>query len=94
MTEEERRRTVIREIQKYFHEFPDEPIFTEIIRYDRAINLEAPGQFVAIEDLKANHMDDVKGLHLAGEYLFLIACTEGAWKTGTEAARSLIAQRN
>lgn len=94
MTEEERRRTVIKEIQKYFHEFPDEPIFTETIRYDRAINLEAPGQFVAIEDLKANHMDDVKGLHLAGEYLFLIACTEGAWKTGTEAARSLIAQRN
>lgn len=92
MSEDERRRAVITEIQKYFPEFPDEPIFTETLRYDRAINLEAPGQFAAIEDLKNNHMDDVTGLHLAGEYLFLIACTEGAWMTGTAAAEALSAK--
>jgi hypothetical protein len=31
-------------------------------------------------------MNDVSGLYLAGEYLFLIACTEGAMATGKKAA--------
>ena len=30
------------------------------------------------------------GLHLAGEYLFLIACTEGAWSTGANAGLAAI----
>lgn len=41
--------------------------------------------------LPLNEEDREKlGLHLAGEYLFLIACTEGAWKTGKEAAQEII----
>ena len=54
------------------------------------MNLEAPGQFVAIQDLLNNHMRDVQGLYLAGEYLFLIASTEGALKTGKQAAERAI----
>ncbi|ETZ97961.1 flavin containing amine oxidoreductase family protein [Mycobacterium kansasii 732] len=49
-----------------------------------------PGQFVAIQDLLDNHMNDVAGLYLAGEYLFPIACTEGALATGKKAAETVI----
>lgn len=90
LSEEARTRRVIREIQKYFPAFPDQPLFTDSIRYERAINLEAPGQFNAIQDLIQHHIRDVKGLYLAGEYLFLIASTEGALATGEEAAQSVM----
>lgn len=90
LTEEERRRQVIREAQKYWPEFPDEPLFTECIRYDRAINLESTGQFPAVHHFLKNHYRDVKDLYLAGEYLFLIACTEGAFTTGIEAAEAAL----
>ncbi|MEW6555460.1 MAG: NAD(P)/FAD-dependent oxidoreductase [Actinomycetota bacterium] len=86
LTEDERRRRVIRETQKFWPEFPDEPLFTECIRWDRAINLESPGQFPAIHEFLKHHRRDVKGLYMAGEHLFLIACTEGAFATGEEAA--------
>lgn len=82
MSDEVREHTLIREIQKVFPEMPDRPVLTWYHRWDRAINTEPPGQFTAIHDLVANHMDDVQGLYLAGEYLFLIACTEGALNTG------------
>lgn len=90
LSDEERRRLVIREAQKFFPEFPDEPVITKLFRWDRAVNLEAPGQFVAIQNLLKNHMHDVEGLYLAGEYLFLIACTEGALATGKKAAEMVI----
>jgi oxygen-dependent protoporphyrinogen oxidase len=32
----------------------------------------------------------VSGLYLAGEYLFLIACTEGALATGKKAAEKVV----
>lgn len=90
LTQEERDRAVIKEVQKYFPDVPDNPVFVHSIRYDRAVNLEKPGQYVAIQDLINNHFHDVKGLHLAGEYLFLIACTEGAWSTGADAGKAAI----
>ncbi|NPV58919.1 MAG: FAD-dependent oxidoreductase [Actinobacteria bacterium] len=86
LSEDERRRAVIREVQKFWPQFPDEPYFTECIRWDRAINLESPGQFPAIHEFLKHHYRDVEGLYLAGEYLFLIACTEGAFATGVSAA--------
>jgi len=91
LSPEERRRLVIKELQRFFPAFPDEPVITKLFRWERAVNLEAPGQFVAIEDLLKNHMSDVKGLYLAGEYLFLIASTEGALMTGKQAANRVIA---
>jgi protoporphyrinogen oxidase len=93
LSEEARLRRVVKEIQKFLPEFPDKQVFTDCIRFDRAINVEAPGQFVAIQDLLNNHMNDVNGLYLAGEYLFLIASTEGALATGAEAARKVIGKR-
>ena len=93
MSEDARRRTVIREVQRYFPEFPDEPLFTDVERWDKAVNLESPGQFEAIHDMLEHHAHDVSGLHLAGEYLFLIACTEGALATGREAANDVARAR-
>jgi oxygen-dependent protoporphyrinogen oxidase len=90
MNDEERRRPVISEAQKICPSFPDEPKKTRVFRWDRAVNLESPGQFVAIQDLLKNHMQDVTGLSLAGEYLFLIACTEGALATGKQAAERVV----
>jgi len=89
LTEEERRRLVLKEAKRYFPDFP-EPVYTKVVRWDRAVNLESPGQFVAIQDLIKNHMRDVQGLYLAGEYLFLIACTEGALATGQQAANMVM----
>ncbi len=90
MSENERRRFVISEVQKICPTFPDEPKITKVFRWDRAVNLESPGQFVAIQDLVKNHARDVRGLYLSGEYLFLIACTEGALATGKKAAEMAI----
>lgn len=86
LSPEERRRLVIKEVQRFFPSFPDDPVITKLFRWERAVNLESPGQFVAINDLLKNHMGEVQGLYLAGEYLFLIASTEGALRTGKEAA--------
>ena len=86
LSEEDRRKRVIKEAQKFWPDFPSDPLFTECYRYDRAINLESPGQFPAIHEMLKNHSRDVKGLYLAGEHLFLIACTEGAYATGEQAA--------
>jgi protoporphyrinogen oxidase len=90
LSPENRRRLVIKELQKFFPAFPDEPVITKVFRWERAINMESPGQFVAINDLLKNHMRDVQGLYLAGEYLFLIASTEGALQTGKQAAQMVI----
>ena len=88
--EEERRRLVIREAQRYFPTFPDEPVLTKLFRWERAVNLLSPAQFGAIQELLRNHMNDVAGLHLAGEYLFPVASTEGALATGKAAAEAVI----
>jgi len=77
LSPEERRRVIIKETQRFLPAFPDEPVITKPFRWDRAVNLES-------------HMDDVEGLHLSGEYLFLIACTEGAYRTGKQAAERVI----
>lgn len=90
LSDEERRKRVIGEVRKYWPEFPEEPLFTECIRWDRAINLESPGQFPAIHRFLKHHTRDVKGLYLAGEYLFLIACTEGGFATGESAAKMVM----
>lgn len=90
LTHEERRRKVIDEIRKFVPEFPAEPKITKVYRWDRAVNIEGPGQHNAIRDLIDNHMKDVKGLYLAGEYLFLLACTEGAMATGKKAAEMAV----
>lgn len=92
LSPEARRRLVISDLQTIHPAFPDEPKATKVFRWDRAVNLESPGQLVAIRNLIENHMHDVRGLYLAGEYLFLIASTEGAFATGKQAAERVLAE--
>ena len=81
---------MIDEIRKFVPFFPEEPKVTKCYRWDRAVNIEAPGQHNAIREMIDNHMKDVSGLYLAGEYLFLLACTEGAFSTGKKAAEMVV----
>lgn len=90
LNDDERRRLIIREARRYFPAFPEEPVLTKLFRWDRAVNLLSPEQFTAIQDLLKNHMHEVYGLHLAGEYLFPVACTEGALASGRRAAMRAI----
>ena len=89
LTPEERQRRVLEDVRRFVPSFP-EPKITKVYRWDRAVNTEPPGQYNAIQDLLKNHMQDVSGLYLAGEYLFLIACTEGAMATGKKAAERVV----
>lgn len=91
LSEEERHTTIAKEIGRFLPDFEEKAELIGSHRIERAVNLQPPGQFEAIEDLKSNHLNDVMGLYLGGEYLFLIACTEGAWMTGKQAAEKLIA---
>lgn len=82
---------VIKEVQRFRPEMPDNPLMTVTARWDEAICLQPPGQFPAIYRMKKNHMDDVRGLHLAGEYMYLISCMEGAMRSGLDAAEAILA---
>lgn len=90
MTEEERTAKMIAETRKVLPEFPEHPKIVKNYVWDIAVNLEGPGQFRAVNDLKANHMDDVEGLHLAGDYMFLIASTEGSMDAGRRRAEEIL----
>jgi len=93
LSPEEREARVRAEIDRFSPGFAEKAEFLREQRYERAINLEPPGQFNAISNLKENLLGNVKGLYFAGEYMFLIACTEGAWMTGKQAALDLIANK-
>jgi protoporphyrinogen oxidase len=82
---------VIAEVGRFVTRVPD-PVMTEIVRWDEAICLESPGQFPAMYCLKRNNIRDVKGLHLAGEYMYLVSCVEGALRSGEDAAAAVLAE--
>jgi oxygen-dependent protoporphyrinogen oxidase len=86
LNEDERRGFVINEANRFFSDFSDEPTVTKVFCWERAVNMEYPGQFPVIQDLLKNHMRDVGSLHLARKYLFLIASTEGTLAIGKKAA--------
>lgn len=90
LSQEERNQKVIAEIRKFVPFFPEKPDVIKCYRWDRAVNIEAPGQHNAISDMIDNHMKDVSGLYLSGEYLFLLACTEGSFSTGKKAAEMIV----
>lgn len=92
MEPEARDARVIAAIRELIPEFPENPKITKCYRWDRAVNLEGPGQFEAIEELKKHHMHDVEGLHLSGDYLYLIACTEGSMNSAQTAAEYVLKQ--
>jgi len=82
---------VIEEVRRFVPLASQDILMTEVVRWDEAICLEAPGEFPAMYCLKRNHLRDVKGLHLAGEYMYLISCVEGALRSGEDAAAAVLA---
>jgi protoporphyrinogen/coproporphyrinogen III oxidase len=77
------------EIKRYIPTMPDEPFFSEIYRWDEAVCLSPPGMLRQIYDMKRAHCRDVKGLHLAGEYLNMPS-VDGALRSGIDAAEAAL----
>jgi protoporphyrinogen/coproporphyrinogen III oxidase len=83
---------VLEEVRRFIPEATDKPLMAEVVRWPEAICLESPGQFPAMYCLKRYHQGDVKGLHLAGEYMYLISSVEGALRSGEDAAAAALAE--
>ncbi len=75
------------EIRRYIPTMPEEPFFSEIYRWDEAVCLSPPGMLRQIHDMKHGHFRDVKGLFLAGEYLYMPS-VDGALRSGIDAAEA------
>ena len=86
MTDEEREARVRKECAEILPAFAAEGKVVSCQRYERGINLEPPGQFRAIHGMLDRYQDETEGLYLAGEWGYLVACTEGGYKTGKQCA--------
>jgi len=89
MKDEEVIKILIKDIQRWVPSMPEEPDFTEICRFDEAVCTAAPGMLKAMLTMKRNHYQDVKGLYLAGEYMYMPS-VEGATLSGQDAARAAL----
>lgn len=90
LPDEELKRMMIRELQTIVPgKMPDEPFHTVVTRWDEAICLDPPGQAQAIHFMQRDHYREVPGFFLAGEYMYLISCVEGALRSGIKAAEAI-----
>ena len=90
LPDEELKRMMIRELQTIVPgKMPDEPFHTVVARWDEAICLDPPGQAQAIHFMQRDHYREVPGFFLAGEYMYLISCVEGALRSGIKAAEAV-----
>jgi len=91
MSEEERLKLIIAETRKMLPSMPEQPELIEYVKWDQAISLDAPKQIIALHYMEKYHANDVRGLYLAGEYLYPIASTEGAMVSANNSVNRLIA---
>ncbi|MEN6474727.1 MAG: NAD(P)/FAD-dependent oxidoreductase [Syntrophaceae bacterium] len=92
-SDEEVKRALIKDLQRFMPHMPDEPLFTEIRRWREAVCLAPTGMLTAMARMKKQHYRDVKGLYLAGEYLNMPS-VESAAKSGSVAAQAALSARN
>jgi protoporphyrinogen oxidase len=90
LTDEEVISKVIQEVRRLGGRISSKPLIADVIRWPEAICLESPGQFPAMYCLKRNNIRDIKGLHLAGSYMYLVSCVEGALRSGEDAAAAVV----
>ena len=83
---DELKRIMIKDLQGIVPTMPDEPFHTEVVRWDETVCLDPPGQARVIHYMAKNNYRDVRGLFLAGSYMYLISCVEGALRSGIHAA--------
>lgn len=81
---------VLDEVRRFVPLSANDVLLAEVVRWPEAICLESPGQFPAMYCLKRNHLRDVRGLHLAGSYMYLVSCVEGALRSGEDAAAAVM----
>jgi protoporphyrinogen/coproporphyrinogen III oxidase len=91
LSDDEVTSAVMGELRRFVPRVP-KPLLTEVVRWEEAICLEPPGQFPAMYCLKRNNIRDVRGLHLAGEFMYLVSCVEGALRSGEDAAAAVLAE--
>jgi len=84
------KRMIIKDLQNIVPTMPDEPFHTEVARWDEAICLDPPGQARAIHYMARNNYREVRNLFLAGSYMYLISCVEGALRSGIHAAEEAL----
>jgi oxygen-dependent protoporphyrinogen oxidase len=77
------------EIRKYIPSMPSEPLFSEIYRWDEAVCLSPPGMLKTINRMKRENYRDVKGLFLAGEYMYMPS-VDGSLRSGIDAAEAAL----
>jgi len=77
---------IIEEVRRFVPLCAQDIIIAEVVRWNETICLESHGVFPAMYCLEHNHLRDVKGLHPAGEYMYLVSCVEGALRSGEDAA--------
>lgn len=94
MTADERKQAILEEARMFFPAMPAELDFFREEYLHESISRDAPGQHAAILNYYTKHKDLVRGLYLAGEYLYAQASAEGAAHTGEEAARMLLECRS
>ncbi|MDI6831200.1 MAG: FAD-dependent oxidoreductase [Actinomycetota bacterium] len=81
---------VTEEIRRYFPDMTEAPLFAEVRRWREAVCLSPPGMLGAVAGLRGKVAAEVKGLHLAGEYMYMPSA-EAALRSGLDAAGAVLA---
>lgn len=87
------KRALVKDLQRFMPQMPDEPLFTEIRRWREAVCLAPPGMLTVMARMKQHDYQAVKGLFLAGEYLHMPS-VESAAKSGSVAAQTALRTLN
>jgi len=77
------------EIRRFIPSMPEEPLFSEIYRWDEAVCLSPPGMLKVINRMKRENYRDVRGLFLAGEYMYMPS-VDGSLRSGIDAAEAAL----
>ncbi len=80
---------LIKEIQKVIPEMPNEPVFSEIYRWNEAMCIAPKGMLKAVSNMKRENYYDVKGLYLAGDYVHMPS-VDGSAQSGNNAAEAVM----
>lgn len=80
---------VTEEIRRYFPHMPSVPLFAVIRRWREAVCLSPPGMLGAVLEMRRRGKGEVRGLHLAGEYMYMPS-VEAALRSGLDAASAAL----
>ncbi len=91
MSDKKVNKALIDDVRRFVPAMPDNPVFTRIRRWDEAVCTAPAGMLRQIAGLKASHLQDIRGLHLAGDYLYMPS-VNGSARSGIDAAKALVKQ--